>query len=33
LCYIVDNNSNYWGNSFPIPSNPGIFNVTLYLKF
>jgi hypothetical protein len=33
-CYIVDNNSNYWGNgSLPIPSDNGIFNVTLYLRF
>jgi hypothetical protein len=34
FCYIVDNNSDYWGNlTLPIPSDNGIFNVTLYLRF
>jgi hypothetical protein len=39
FCYIVDVNNDYWSanpptpGTFPIPSDIGIFNVTLYLKF
>jgi hypothetical protein len=34
FCYVVDNGSNIWGTGgLPIPSDNGIFNVTLYLRF
>ena len=32
-CYIVDPNNNYWETGTSLPSNDGLFNVTLYLKF
>jgi hypothetical protein len=32
-CYIVDPGNNFWGNGVQLPPNPGLFNVTLYLKF
>ena len=32
-CYIVDTNNNYWETGGPLPSDDGLFNVTLYLKF
>ena len=32
-CYIVDTNNDYWGNGSSLPSDDGLFNVTLYLKF
>jgi hypothetical protein len=34
FCYVVDNNTDIWGlGGLPIPSDNGIFNVTLYLRF
>ena len=32
-CYIVDPRNNFWGNGVQLPPDPGLFNVTLYLKF
>ena len=36
-CYIVDPSNNFWGNGSPVPAplpgHPGLFNVTLYLRF